>query len=175
MSSSGKSELQLLIGTCLRDTWRCLTFSWEQHKASLKSSFAQGRLYPLPKGRSNSVGGHSGAAGDFDKVMKASKWFIFWAEQEFRLCGSAEEIFKVPSYAVWEQYRTCWKIRCVFCLCALSRTFCWWTKACLLCDAAACQGSDAQSWPSFSEHRWAPGFCPEWETCRNMGRKVRMN
>lgn len=63
------------------------------------------------------------ATRDFDKVMKASKWFIFWAEQEFRLCRSAEEIFKIPSHAVWEQWRTWWKIRCIFCLCPLPGHF----------------------------------------------------
>lgn len=41
------------------------------------------------------MGGQAGATRDFDKVMKAFKWFIFWAEQEFRLCGS-EEILKYP-------------------------------------------------------------------------------
>lgn len=42
------------------------------------------------------MGGKAGATRDFDKVMKASKWFSFWAEQEFRLCRSAEEILKYP-------------------------------------------------------------------------------
>lgn len=39
--------------------------------------------------------------------------------------------FKIPSHAVCEQWRTRWKIRFIFCLCALSRPFCHWTKTLL--------------------------------------------
>lgn len=105
------------------------------------------------------MGGQAGAARDFDKVMKASKWFIFQAEQEFSLCRSAEGILKSPPHADWEQCRAWWKIRYIFCLCTLSRPFCYQTKPRLLCNAAASWGSGAWSWTSFSEHHWAPSSC----------------
>lgn len=155
-----KSDLQLLMDTCLRDTWRCLMFSQKQHNTSLKSSFAQGHFYPLPKRRSNSS--WEGRQGPLGTLIR---WWEPWSDSFFEQnkssgCAGLQKrflkyLFKKPSHAVWEQ----WKIRCIFCLCALSRPFCCGTKPCLLCDAAASQGLDGQRWTFFSEHHWAPTFC----------------
>lgn len=100
MSRSGKSELQLLIDTCLRDTWRCLTFSREQHVASLKSSFAQGQFYPLPKGRSNSLWEGTwrplGTLIRWWKSLSDSFFFFFEQSRSSGCVGLQKRFLKCP-------------------------------------------------------------------------------
>lgn len=168
-----KSELQLLIDTCLRDTWRCLMFSQNQHNTSLKSSFARGQLYPLPKRRSNSSWeGRQGPLGTLIRWWKPWSDSFFEQNQEFRLCRSAEEILKYllmlsgnngrlgersgaffvfvpyPGHFVAEQNRAC----------------------CVMQQLAKVQMPKAG--PSFQSITELLPFVPEWQTCRNMGEKV---
>lgn len=50
------------------------------------------------------MGGQAGATRDCDKVMKASKWFIFLRRTGVQAVQAWRD-FKAPSQAAWEQWR----------------------------------------------------------------------
>lgn len=117
------------------------------------------------------MGGQAGAARDFDKVMKASKWFIFQAEQEFSLCRSAEGILKYPlmltennaglgersgTFSVFAPYPGHFVIKQSPACCAMQ----------LLAEVQVHEaGLPSQSITELL------ALVPGWWTCRNMGRK----
>lgn len=149
---------------------------WCSHKNSTilhwKAALLKDSFILFLKGDQTLHGRAGRATRDFDKVMKASKRFIFWSEQEFRLFRPAEEIFKYPlmlsgnngglgersgtisvfvpypGHFVAEQNPVC----------------------CAMQQLAEVQMPKAG--PSFQSITELLPSLPELQTCRNMGRKI---